>query len=494
MTNEDQWADKGAIIPPRTEAAPKPPRHAPISPQTTAVFGRPDGVGGSFDEEPERPARPQPTVAAPDPVLAEAFGRPEGATDTLERDPDARYEEPEEPEAPADPWRDPESPARLSAPAKARPDSVDPVEPGPKLGVREVLLGHRIAWPALLTLGALAVTIGLLGALVGALMSGTGSSSRGDTVSLPVDKGKGDTPQSSVARVAKAVEKAVVSIRVRSSGSMATGSGVVVDPKGYIVTNNHVVASGVDDKSAVTEVVFFDRTRVPATIVGTDPKSDLAVLKVDNVKNLAVAALGDSDKLIVGEEVIAFGSPLGLDRTVTSGIVSATHRALALPPSDSDVEAVIDAIQTDAAINPGNSGGPLVDSQARVVGINTMIQTTSGGSMGLGFAIPINSVRPIVKTLVAHGKIVHPAIGINAVTVRNQKVMGAEVRNVVAGSAAEKAGIREKDVITKFNGRTIESSDELSVAVRTSKVGEKTDFTYWRDGRTFNGSITPSGD
>nr|WP_245548340.1 trypsin-like peptidase domain-containing protein [Gordonia araii] len=484
-------------MPPRAPLAKPGPRHAPISPQTTAVFGRPAGVSGSFDAAAsEAPDRPQPTVAAPDPVLAEAFSRPSDATESLSRDPDARYGEVEEPETPDDPWRDPDSQAHLAAPAKARPESVDPVDPGPKLGIREVLLGQRIAWPALLTLGALALVIGLLGGLVVAFGTSGDSSSRGETVTLPAhdDKG-GEEPRSAVARVVRAVEKAVVAIDVRTSGGSGTGSGVVIDKSGYIVTNNHVVAMAADDKGATTEVVFYDRTRVPARIVGRDPKSDLAVVKVDNVNNISVAALGDSDKLQIGEDVVAFGSPLGLDRTVTSGIVSAVNRALSLPPGDDGAtDAVIDAIQTDAAINPGNSGGPLVDSRARVIGINTMIQTTSGGSMGLGFAIPINQVRPIAQTIIAHGKIVHPQIGLNSVSVRNQRVLGAEVRNVVEGSPAERAGIREKDVITQFNGRPIESSDELAVAVRGTKVGEKVDFSYWRDGRTFRGSIVPAGD
>ncbi|GED97396.1 S1C family serine protease [Gordonia crocea] len=498
MTNED-WAAHTAI-PPRTPAPLPAPRHAPVSPETTAVFGRPEGVAGSFESAAASAAatahRPQPTVAAPDPVLAEAFSRPTGSTETLSRDPDARYGEVEEAEEPNDPWRDPESPAHLSAPAKSRPESVDPVEPGPKLGVREVLLGHRISWTALLSLAAVAVTIGLLGALLGAFLTGNGSSSTGQTVTLPVDKGKGgEEPRSMVARVVRAVEKSVVAIDIRTETAAGTGSGVIIDKSGYIVTNNHVVAMAAQDKNATTEVVFYDRTRVPARIVGRDPKSDLAVVKVDNVKNITVATLGDSDKVQIGENVVAFGSPLGLDRTVTSGIVSAVNRALALPPGDeSDTDAVIDAIQTDAAINPGNSGGPLVDSQARIIGINTMIQTTSGGSMGLGFAIPVNQVRPIAQTIIAHGKIVHPSIGLNAVSVRNQKVLGARVANVVAGSPAEKAGVREGDVITKFNGRPIESSDELAVAIRGTKIGEKVDYSYWRDGRTFSGSIVPAGD
>lgn len=219
------------------------------------------------------------------------------------------------------------------------------------------------------------------------------------------------------------------------------------------------------------------------------------MLKVDNVANLTVAKIGNSDDLQIGEEVIAFGSPLGLDRTVTSGIVSATHRAVPLPPdAESDTDAVIDAIQTDAAINPGNSGGPLVDESAAVVGINTAIASGAGGSIGLGFAIPISQAIPIAQSLIRDGKVNHPQIGVSASSVRNDRVLGAGVRNVVADGPAAQAGVRENDVITSFNGRSIESADELTVAVRTTKIGERVPFTYWRDGRTFNGSITTASD
>lgn len=164
------------------------------------------------------------------------------------------------------------------------------------------------------------------------------------------------------------------------------------------------------------------------------------------------------------------------------------------PDSESDTDAVIDAIQTDAAINPGNSGGPLVDAQAKVVGINTAGLVPGGGSIGLGFAIPIGEAVPIAQALIRDGKVNHPQIGVNASDVRNDRVLGAQIRNVVAGGPAAQAGLRENDVIVSFNGRTIESADELTVAVRTAKIGEPVKFTYWRDGRTFEGTMTPASD
>ncbi|MFW0784264.1 trypsin-like peptidase domain-containing protein [Gordonia sp. CPCC 206044] len=472
-------------------------RHLAISPETVAVFGRPRGVQGSFATSPDEARdRLEPTIAPPDPVLAEAFGRPQGSAETLQRDPLATYGEPEASDSPADPWRDPESPASLDQPALETPSAPEPTEPGPKLGVQDVLFGKRVGWHALATLGVLALLVGVVGGLIGRWTAEVVSPLNSDSVQLSTgDRDDNDAPRSPVAKVARAVEKSAVAIDVRTSSAVGTGSGFVIDENGYIVTNNHVIAMAANDRNAKLEVVFFDRKRVPARIVGRDTKTDLAVVKVDNVDNLTVSDLGNSDDLQIGQEVIAFGSPLGLDRTVTSGIVSALNRPVPLrPDAESDTDAVIDAIQTDAAINPGNSGGPLVDDQAHVVGINTAGLVPGGGSIGLGFAIPINQVVPIAQTLIKNGKINHPQIGVNASSVRNDRVLGAQVRNVVAGGPAERAGVREDDVITSFDGRTIESADELTVAVQTAKIGEKVPFTYWRDGRTFNGTITPASD
>ncbi|MFT4041857.1 MAG: trypsin-like peptidase domain-containing protein [Gordonia sp. (in: high G+C Gram-positive bacteria)] len=483
------------------------PRHAPVSPALARIFGRPSGVSGSFAVAspdgtqtgagaPTDTERPQPEIAAPDPVLAEAFGRPEGATDALQRDPLAAYGVDVTPPTPPDPWRDPESPAALAAPALNTPSQAPPTVAGPKLSVKDILFGKHVTWDALAVLAVIALLIGVVGGLVGRWTAEVAAPLNSDTVRLST--GAGDDHQqgrSSVARVASAVEKSVVSIDVRTASGGETGSGFVIDKAGYILTNNHVISMAANDTSAKLEVVFFDRHRVAARIVGRDIHSDLAVVKVNDVENLTVAKIGNSDTLQIGEEVVAFGSPLGLDRTVTSGIVSATHRAVALPPdADSDTDAVIDAIQTDAAINPGNSGGPLVSSAAAVVGINTAIASGAGGSIGLGFAIPISQAIPIAQALIRDGKVNHAQIGVSASSVRNDRVLGALIRNVVDGSPAARAGIREDDVISSFNGRSIESADELTVAVRATKIGQRVPFTYWRDGRTFTGTVTTASD
>ncbi|MGV9858037.1 trypsin-like peptidase domain-containing protein [Gordonia sp. NPDC003425] len=472
------------------------PRHAPVSPSTAQVFGRPAGVDGSFANAPGETRGPQPQIAPPDPVLAEAFGRPEGTTDTLQRDPLATFGVDEQPASSPDPWRDPESPASLDTPALAPPTREAPTVAGPKLSVKDVLFGNKIAWHALASLAVIALLIGVVGGLVGRYTAEVAAPLNSDTVTLSTGgSDSGDQPRSAVAKVAQAVEKSVVSVDVRTASAYGTGSGFVIDKAGYILTNNHVISMAANDTSAKLEVVFFDRQRVPARIVGRDIRTDLAVLKVDNVDNLTVAKIGNSDDLQIGEEVVAFGSPLGLDRTVTSGIISATHRAVPLAPdADSDTDAVIDAIQTDASINPGNSGGPLVNESAAVIGINTAIASGAGGSVGLGFAIPINQAIPIAQTLIRDGKVNHPQIGVSASSVRNDRVLGAQIRNVVDGGPAAAAGVREGDVITSFNGRTIESADELTVAVRTTKIGQQVPFTYWRDGRTFNGTMTTASD
>ncbi len=469
--------------------------HVPVSPGTAQVFGRPDGVHGSFATSPSTQT-PQPHIAPPDPVLAEAFGRPAGSDETLQRDPLATYGEADDEPAPADPWRDPESPAHLDTPAVAVATPAPPSAPGPKLGVRDILFGNRVSWVALVVLAVIALLIGILGGLMGRMTAGTSAPLHSNTVELSTDDstGNGD-PRSPVARVVQAVERSVVEIDVRTASASGTGSGFVISPQGYILTNNHVISMAATERSARLEVVFFDRQRVPARIVGRDPKTDLAVIKVDNVANLVVAKLGNSGDLQIGEEVVAFGSPLGLNRTVTSGIVSALNRAVALAPdAESDTDAVIDAIQTDAAINPGNSGGPLVNDRAQVVGINTAIRSGGGGSIGLGFAIPISQAEPIAQTLIRDGAVKHPQIGVNVSSVRNERVLGAQVRNVVSGGPADRAGLRENDVIVQFNGRPVESADELNVAVRTAKIGESVPFKYSRDNREFTGTITPVSD
>src|SRR6202007_63303 len=234
------------------------------------------------------------------------------------------------------------------------------------------------------------------------------------------------------------------------------GSGFVVDGRGYIVTNNHVISEAANNPSQFkTTVVFNDGKVVPANLVGRDPKTDLAVLKVDNVDNLSVAQLGDSDKVLVVDEVLAAGSPLGLRSTVTHGIVSALHRPVPLSGEGSDTDTVIDAIQTDASINHGNSGGPLIDMDSTVIGIDTAGKSLSDSASGLGFAIPINEAKKAAHTLIKDGKILHPTLGVSTRSVSNGIAAGAQGANAQAASPAQRGGILENDVIVKVGNRKV---------------------------------------
>ena len=235
--------------------------------------------------------------------------------------------------------------------------------------------------------------------------------------------------------------------------------------------------------------MFSDGSGAPARIVGRDPASDIAVLKVAK-PGLVTATLGESKGVVVGDPVVAIGSPLGLAGTVTSGIVSALDRPVALSGEGSDTNAVISAVQTDAAINPGNSGGALVDTTGAVIGINTAIAslgsgtTGSGqsGSIGLGFAIPIDTVRAIAQQLISTGKAVHATLGVNTRSVTDGTRDGALVLNVEPNGPGAKAGIREQDVVIAVGGRPVGSSEELAVAVDAHKPGETVSVQVVRGG------------
>jgi S1-C subfamily serine protease len=277
-------------------------------------------------------------------------------------------------------------------------------------------------------------------------------------------------------------------VQVGQSGD--TGSGVVVDgADGYIVTNNHVISAAAGQQGAEIRAVFSDGSGSAARIVGRDPASDVAVLKVEK-PGLVTASLGESKNLRVGDPVVAIGSPLGLAGTVTSGIVSALDRPVALSGEGSDTNAVISAVQTDAAINPGNSGGALVDSTGAVIGINTAIAslgsgTTGGGqsgSIGLGFAIPIDTARAIAQQLISTGKAVHATLGVNTRSVTDGTRDGALVLNVEPNGPGAKAGIREQDVVIAVDGKPVGSSEELAVAVDAHKPGETVSVQVVRGG------------
>jgi serine protease Do len=256
------------------------------------------------------------------------------------------------------------------------------------------------------------------------------------------------------------------------------GSGVIVSADGYILTNNHVV----DGADEVKVGLDSGKREVVAEIVGRDPKTDLAVLKID-AKDLTPAVFGDSDSLEVGDTVLAIGNPFGIGQTVTSGIVSATGRG------GLGIEEYEDFIQTDAAINPGNSGGALVDADGRLIGINTAIYSRTGGFMGLGFAIPSDLARSVMEQLITKGKIERGFIGVNlqelsADLKREFKVdTGALVTGVTPGSAADKAGIKQGDVITKFDGASVDDPRRLKLMVGRHAPGTEVKLEVIRDGK-----------
>ena len=263
------------------------------------------------------------------------------------------------------------------------------------------------------------------------------------------------------------------------------GSGFIIDREGYIITNNHVI-EGADE----IKVRLSDKEEFDAKIVGRDVKTDVALIKIDPPKGLPVAQLGDSDELKVGEWVMAIGNPFGLDQTVTVGIVSAKWRKIGAGPYE-------DFIQTDAAINQGNSGGPLFNTRGEVVGVNTAIFSTSGGSIGIGFAIPINLAKNVVKQLKEKGRVVRGWLGVivQAVTpeladsfgLKQRK--GALVADIEGGGPADKAGIKKGDIILDFDGKEIEEMSELPLTVAQTPVGKQVEVTILRNGKTLTKEV-----
>ena len=483
--------------------APRPISRPPVDAASSAAFGRPQGVRGSFIAETVRPSKYRSQVEyvphdrPRDPVLAEAFGRPFDAAASLQRHPtdaDALNGDKRKDDLPEDPWRDPGAAAALGTPALDRPAPRTAGGYGGKLGVRDVLFGGRVSYLALVTLALIALLIGTLGGVVGRKTAEVVEAFTTSKVTLSTNS-NAEEPAGRFAKVAAAIADSVVTVEAVSDQEGTQGSGVVIDNRGYIVTNNHVISDAANNPSQFKmTVVFNDGKEVPTHLVGRDPKSDLAVLKVDNVNNLTVARLGDSDKVRVGDEVLAAGAPLGLRSTVTHGIISALHRPIPLSGEGSDTDTVIDAVQTDASINHGNSGGPLIGMDSQVIGINTAGKSLSDSASGLGFAIPVNEAKFVAQTLIKDGKIVHPTLGLSARSVSNAIASGAQVANVKAGSPAEKGGILENDVVVKVGKRKVADADEFAVAVRQLAVGKEAPIEVVRDGRHVTLTVTPGPD
>jgi S1-C subfamily serine protease len=357
-----------------------------------------------------------------------------------------------------------------------------PARRGPGLGVLAIV--------ALVA----ALVAGVVGAGVG-VMAGGGNQTDGRSVDLggtSSSPGGKSRPAGTVAGVAQRLLPSVVMIKVQGSdGESGAGTGFIARD-GYIITNNHVVAPAAGGR---LQVVFNDQKTTSATVVGRDPSSDVAVIKPVTTNGLPALQLGNSDDIAVGDSVIAIGSPLGLQGSVTTGIVSSVNRAVPTNRESGGDASVLNAIQTDAAINPGNSGGPLVDAQGRVIGMNTAIATLGGGaaggqaqsgSIGLGFAIPVNQVKRVAEQIINKGKASHAKIGATmdlqyqGTGVRISERTQAGQVPVAKGGPAERAGMKAGDIITSFDGKPVAGPTDLLAMIRSHAPGDKVKITFRR--------------
>ncbi|MCI2421304.1 trypsin-like peptidase domain-containing protein [Saccharopolyspora sp. K220] len=340
---------------------------------------------------------------------------------------------------------------------------------------------------------ALALVAGLVGGGVGGFVGYQLGGDHGSGVTsldqpLPA-RSTSSAPQGSVQQVADKVLPSVVQLQLVTSRGTGEGSGIVLSNDGYILTNNHVV-DGEGQGGGQLTALFHDNRSAPVRVIGTDPKSDLAVVKAD-VTGLTPVELGRSDDLPVGAPVVAIGSPFGLSGTVTSGIISAKDRPVRAGGESGSQDTVLNALQTDAAINPGNSGGPLVDMDGRVVGINSAIYSPGNsqqqsGSVGLGFAIPIDQARRIGTELKDTGSATQTTLG---VTIGAGQQPGALVRDVTPGGPADQAGIRPGDLITMLDDRAIQDPDSLVAAVRSHAPGDRVRITVANGNRTVEATL-----
>jgi putative serine protease PepD len=381
------------------------------------------------------------------------------------------------PAAASDPWRDPGSQAVIET--RSAPHAPAP-EPLPVRAPRSrPALGLVIAVSAVTALIA-----GTLGAAVGIWATRSGP---GDGSFLGAEP-QTERDVSSVAGVVEQIMPSVVTVLTPDGGN---GSGFIVSDDGYVMTNHHVVVGGGTEPAESLQVLFSDGNVTTAEVIGSDPDSDVAVLRIEGDEHPAMV-LADSDQVAVGDPVLAVGAPLGLSSTVTEGIISAIDRPVLTENNNGEVESVMAAIQTDAAINPGNSGGPLTDIAGQVIGINTAIASTAAegeaGNIGIGFAIPINQAKRIADEIIATGSASHTVLG--AELGESELGVGVTLSEVIDGSPADDAGLQDGDVLTSFNGNMVAENTELIALIRKLAPGTVVTVVYERNGEEHSAQVT----
>jgi putative serine protease PepD len=375
-----------------------------------------------------------------------------------------------------------DSPEPVTLPVGAHSAPVAPTAPAPRAARRSPARTTALVLATALLAGGVGGAVGVVATSGHDAPASTASSTTGTIQSTSAD--------TTVESVSAAVLPSVVSIQFSGKAGSGTGSGVVLSTEGVILTNNHVVAEAADGGSLT--VTLHDGRSTSATILGRDPGQDLAVIKVDGIDGLTPVKVGSSAALKVGQQVVAIGSPLGLSGTVTSGIVSALDRPVVSGDGTGSTKSVLNAIQTDAAVNPGNSGGALVDMAGRLVGINSAIATlgaaqgSQSGSIGLGFAIPVDQAVRVAGELQTNGKASHAVLGVATQDASG----GASISQVVDGGAAGAAGLQVGDVVTSIGSKQIAGTESLMATVRSLAPGSKVDVTYVRDGKTATASVT----
>ncbi|MCX5385469.1 S1C family serine protease [Streptomyces sp. NBC_00083] len=489
-------AAAGTAAAPGTESAHLPAVDAPRA-ERIGPLHAPDPYG--------TPPYGGPGPWAPAPPVQRPVPTPPGGTVLP---PQGTYAAAQAPATPAPPYPGP-APAE-AAPAVPGPGPQGPAGPAPQWGAYDpwgaphepFSAAGPVPEPRRRRRGALLAGAVLLALVAGGIGGGVGAyverNGRLTSVHLPqADKEPQGRAPDSVAGIAASALPSVVTIHVTGATESGTGTGFVLDNAGHILTNNHVVQpAGTSGKISVT---FSGGESASAQVVGRDAGYDLAVVRVDGVSGMKPLALGNSDNVMVGDPVVAIGAPFDLSNTVTSGIISAKERPITAGGESGDGSDVsyVDALQTDAPINPGNSGGPLVDSKARVIGINSAIRSAGSGSteaggqagsIGLGFAIPVNQAKRVAEELINTGRATHPVIGVTL----DMKYSGDGARvgdkasdgkpAVVPGGPGDKAGVKAQDVITKVDGQRVHGGEELIVKIRAHRPGDRLVLTVLRGG------------